>query len=131
MLATAEKLAINGGPKAFDVDISEFSLHPIMGREEIAAVVALMARGEISASPVVRQFEQEFADYHGMSYALAQNNGTSTFHAAYFAVGVGPDSAAPPLLHSRRSRRGYRVGQTCRTCRRRRATSQVVCSGGL
>ena len=90
MLATAKKLAINGGPKAFDTDISEFSLHPIMGPEEIAAVVGLMARNEISVSPVVRQFEKEFADYHGVQYGLAQNNGTSTFHSAYFAVGVGP-----------------------------------------
>jgi dTDP-4-amino-4,6-dideoxygalactose transaminase len=87
---SSSQLALNGGPKAFDVDISENCLHPIMERQEIAAVVELMARNEISTSPVVQQFEREFAAYHGARHALAQNNGTSTLHAAYFAVGVGP-----------------------------------------
>lgn len=90
MVATREKLALNGGEKSFQVDISEFALHPVMEREEIGAVVDLMSRNEVSASPIVKEFEREFADYHGMQYALAQNNGTSTLHAAYFAVGVGP-----------------------------------------
>ncbi|MHB0874735.1 MAG: DegT/DnrJ/EryC1/StrS family aminotransferase [Anaerolineae bacterium] len=90
MPAAAERLAINGGPKSFDVDIAEFTNHPVMEREEIGAVVTLMTRNEISTSPLVRQFEREFADYHGAKYAIGQCNGTSTLHSAYFAVGVGP-----------------------------------------
>ena len=73
-----EMLAVNGGPKFFSLDISEFSLHPVMEREEIGAVVALMAPNEISTSPVVHEFESEFARYHDVDYALAQCNGTST-----------------------------------------------------
>ena len=67
-----------------------FILHPVMEREEIGAVVALMAPNEISTSPVVHEFESEFVRYHDVDYALAQCNGTSTLHAASFAVGIGP-----------------------------------------
>ncbi len=82
-------LALLGGEKSFDIDVREFTLHPIMGPEEIGAVVDLMTRNEISTAPLVRQFEQEFAAYHGAKYAIGQCNGTSTIAAAYFAVGVG------------------------------------------
>ncbi|NLT42568.1 MAG: hypothetical protein GXX93_07830, partial [Anaerolineae bacterium] len=54
-------LALLGGEKSFDIDVREFTLHPIMGPEEIGAVVDLMTRNEISTAPLVRQFEQEFA----------------------------------------------------------------------
>lgn len=83
-------LAILGGKKEFDVDIKEFRKHPIMASEEIKEVVELMMKNEISMSPLVREFEGEFASYVRAKYALAQNNGTSTLHAAYFAVGIGP-----------------------------------------
>jgi dTDP-4-amino-4,6-dideoxygalactose transaminase len=39
---------------------------------------------------VTATFEQEFAAYHDSRYALAHCNGSSSIHAAYFAVGVGP-----------------------------------------
>lgn len=84
------RLAISGGPRSFDIDVSEFTAHPVMEREEIGAVVALMTRNEISIAPVVREFERDFAAYHGARFAIAQCNGTSTLHAAFFAVGVGP-----------------------------------------
>jgi perosamine synthetase len=90
MASAAEALAINGGPKSFGTDISEFTAHPVMEREEIGAVVGLMTRNEISTAPLVREFEREFAAYHGAQYAIGQCNGTSTLHSAYFAVGVGP-----------------------------------------
>ena len=38
---------------------------------------------------MVRQFEQDFADYCGVSYAVATNSGTSALHAALLAAGIG------------------------------------------
>ena len=61
-----------------------------MIEEEVEAVSALIRKGEISTSPAVKEFQEAFRAYHGSRYALAQCNGTSTLHAAYFAVGIGP-----------------------------------------
>ncbi len=85
-----EKLALHGGPKAVTLDDRIAQRWPIITDEEIELVTYLMRKGEISTSPIVAEFEKDFARYHGVKYALAQNNGTSTLHAAYFAVGVGP-----------------------------------------
>lgn len=38
----------------------------------------------------VREFEQRFADYHEVEYAVAFNSGTAALHAAIVAVGVRP-----------------------------------------
>ncbi|MFQ6078263.1 MAG: DegT/DnrJ/EryC1/StrS family aminotransferase, partial [Thermodesulfobacteriota bacterium] len=93
-----EKLALFGGPKAVTLDDSEALRWPIITNEEIEAVNELMRKGEVSVSPIVKEFEQEFADYCGAKYALAQNNGTSTLHAAYFAVGISPgDEVITPV----------------------------------
>jgi dTDP-4-amino-4,6-dideoxygalactose transaminase len=61
---------------------------PLLDDEEYAAVEAAI-RGYDLYAPIPA-LEAEFAAYHGAQYALAQNNGTSTLHAAYFAVGVQP-----------------------------------------
>ena len=38
----------------------------------------------------ILKFEEEFAKWCGVKYALAHTNGTSALQAALFAVGVGP-----------------------------------------
>jgi len=83
-----EKLALLGGEKTV-VTKHEFKW-PIITEEEISEVVKIMRKGEISISKVVKEFEQDFAAYHGVKYALAQNNGTAALHSACFAVGVEP-----------------------------------------
>jgi dTDP-4-amino-4,6-dideoxygalactose transaminase len=85
-----EKLALLGGGKAVTADVASVSRWPIIGEEEIAAVTDLMRKGEVSTSPIVKEFEAEFADYVGARYALCCNNGTATLHSAVFAAGVGP-----------------------------------------
>src|SRR5439155_12414001 len=88
--AMTERLALFGGPKAVNcgAEIAAASRWPVFGAEEQAAVQAVLEQG--AGYEEIAAFEQEFARFTGSRYALAQNNGTSTIHAAYFAVGVKP-----------------------------------------
>ena len=84
------QLAIHGGEKTVTLDQSQASQWPIIDDEVIAAVTGQLKTGEISFSNTIYEFEEEFADYHGVEYALAHNNGTASIHSALFAIGVGP-----------------------------------------
>jgi perosamine synthetase len=65
---------------------------PVIGEEEVAAVVAALQRGEISGTfgTTIPQFEQEFAEYCGCKYGVAVNSGTSALHLAVAAAEIGP-----------------------------------------
>jgi len=87
----SSELALLGGTPA--VTVPSTDRWPIIEEEDIQAVVDLMRQGILAipeGTGVIAEFESAFARYQGSKYALAQNNGTSTLHAAYFAVGVGP-----------------------------------------
>lgn len=64
---------------------------PIIGEEEIEAVVAALRRGEISGSfgESIPRFEQEFADYSGCKYGVAVSSGSTALHLAVAAAGIG------------------------------------------
>ena len=100
------KLALFGGPK---VRTQGFGSHPIIGEEEKKAVMEVLESGHLStfiAAPGqffyggerIRQFEREFAEYHGVKYAIAFNSATAALHAAVVAVGVdaGEEVIVPP-----------------------------------
>ena len=90
-MTASEQLALLGGPKAVKLEYSE--RWPIISEDEVNAVVQLMLAGTLSipdGSGILHEFENNFAKYHRVRYALVQNNGTSALHAAYFAVGVAP-----------------------------------------
>jgi perosamine synthetase len=56
-------------------------------------IIDLLELGSLSnwyGGPVSREFEQVFADYHGVSYGVAVNSGTSALHVAYVAAGIRP-----------------------------------------
>lgn len=84
-------LAILGGQPA--VTIQREFRWPILTEEDIAAVSAAMRSGLISdpgyAEPV-RQFEERWAEYFGVEFALSRVNGSAALHSALFAAGVGP-----------------------------------------
>jgi len=67
---------------------------PMLGDEEIQAVTEVMKSGIISnksgSGPHVLKFEKAFAQFIGVKYALAFNNGTSALHASLLAADVGP-----------------------------------------
>ena len=65
---------------------------PVIGDEEIEAVVAALKRGEISGSfgKAIPEFEQAFAQYCGCKYGIAVTSGTTALHLAVAAAGIGP-----------------------------------------
>ena len=65
---------------------------PLIGEEEIEAVVAALRRGEISGSfgESIPQFEEEFAAYAGCKYGVAVTSGSTALHLAVAAAGIGP-----------------------------------------
>ena len=85
-----QELAILGGPKAVSVEPKEQWAVP---REEIKDAVGDLIDRNIFTQPgtgTTLQLEKRFADYIGSKFCLAQNNGTSTLWAAYYALGLGP-----------------------------------------
>jgi dTDP-4-amino-4,6-dideoxygalactose transaminase len=101
MQATASPLAILGGPKAVRTDPGDIFKWPIIAREDEEAVLEVLRRGAMSGTDVTRQFEQEFAEWHGVKHALAHCSGTASLHAAMWAcgVGVGAEIIAPSLTY--------------------------------
>ena len=84
-----EKLAILGGPKAVKTDPGDIFKWPIITKEDEDAVLSVLRAGAMSEIGVTKQFEKEFADWHGMKYALGHNTGTASLHTAMFGCGVG------------------------------------------
>ena len=84
-------LAIAGGEPA--IKGVEFPQWPSVSLQEIQAVVDLLKKNTLSIydrSGIYEIFENNFAKYHGVKYALSHNSGTSALHAAFFATGIGP-----------------------------------------
>ena len=92
----ASKLAINGGEKAIAMDQKEALYNRALTDEELTKAVLELIRGGALFSDggfpgeTILKFEEEFAKWRGVKYALAHTNGTSAIQAALFAVGVGP-----------------------------------------
>lgn len=63
---------------------------PIVGEEEIEAVVAVLRSGKLVQGEVTERFEREFARLVGTRHAVATSNGTTALHLALLAHGVGP-----------------------------------------
>jgi len=85
-----DRLALEGGPRA--VTVRHVDHYPQITEAEIAAVVAVMRAGQISigdGTGVIGELERNFSSMVGTRYALAQCNGTSCLHSAFFAGGVG------------------------------------------
>ncbi len=83
------KLALLGGPQAVKSDPGDLFDWPIVTPEVEAAVLEVLRAGKMSGLDVTRQFEREFAEWHGVKYALAHNTGTAALHGAMFGLGIG------------------------------------------
>ncbi|HYR24042.1 MAG TPA: DegT/DnrJ/EryC1/StrS family aminotransferase [Chthoniobacterales bacterium] len=61
---------------------------PVIGEEEVAAVVAAIRRGEISGSfgESIPRFEEAFAAYCGCKYGIAVSSGTAALYLAVAAL---------------------------------------------
>jgi len=86
----SEKLALLGGPKAVTrvAELGQRGRWPNFTDEEKKAVCEVLDSGDVYAG--IGKFEQEFAAYCGVRFAIAHNNGTSSIHSAYFAAGLQP-----------------------------------------
>lgn len=56
--------------------------------EDIKAVVEVLKSDFLTQGPNVAEFEQAFADYIGVKYAVAVSNGTAALHLCTLALGV-------------------------------------------
>lgn len=74
--------------------------NPIIGEREKDYVLQALDAGEISSKgPFVARFEQEFASFCEVPYAVAVSNGTVALHLALVAMGIGPgDEVIVPAL---------------------------------
>ena len=82
-------LAIHGGPKAVTLEPGDVFRWPVITEAHERAVLDVLRRGAMSAWDVTETFEREIAEWHGVPYALAHNNGTASLHAAMYGCGVG------------------------------------------
>ncbi|OGV62314.1 MAG: hypothetical protein A2498_00210 [Lentisphaerae bacterium RIFOXYC12_FULL_60_16] len=87
--AVKGKLAILGGPKTVTKDPGKMFRWPIVTREDEQAVLDVLRRGAMSGTDITKQFEAEFAQWMGMSFALGYCNGTESLRAAMWACGLG------------------------------------------
>ncbi len=63
---------------------------PLIGSEEEAAVLRVLASGQLAQGEEVATFERQFADMCGAREAVAVSSGTAALHLALLAHGVGP-----------------------------------------
>jgi perosamine synthetase len=64
---------------------------PLIGEEEKQAVLEVLKSGVLAQGPRVQAFEEAFAKYCGVKYAVATSSGTTSLHVALLAHGVGPE----------------------------------------
>ena len=92
------ELALLGGRK---IRTTAFPPYPVIGEAERRAIMDVLDEGRLStfiASPGehflggrrIRQFEAEFAEFHGARFAVAFNSATAALHAAVLGCGVQP-----------------------------------------
>jgi perosamine synthetase len=63
---------------------------PLIGRDDIRAVVKVMKSGGLAQGPQVLHFEKEFSKFVNERECVAVNSGTSALHLALLALGIGP-----------------------------------------
>ena len=64
---------------------------PQIGKEEKDSVLEVLSSGQMAQGPRVRQFEEQFAAWCAVKYAIATSSGTSALHIAMLAHGIGLD----------------------------------------
>jgi perosamine synthetase len=62
---------------------------PDVGDEELAAIQAVLASGQLTMGPMVAAFEEELARACGVAHAVAVSSGTAALHLAVLALGIG------------------------------------------
>lgn len=94
-----EILAIHGGTPVCNKVIGK---KLALGKEEFCAVNKVLESGILSMAGrgyFVKEFENNFAHFHGVSYAITTTSGTSALHTAVAAIGItfGDEVLVPAL----------------------------------
>lgn len=55
-----------------------------------ANIREVLESGQYVMGPMLKRFERELADYHGMKYAIGVGNGTDALWLTFLALGIGP-----------------------------------------
>lgn len=63
---------------------------PFLAREEIDAVINVLKSGNLTQGENVEKFENEFARYIGVKYAVATSSGTTALYTALLSAGIRP-----------------------------------------
>ncbi len=61
---------------------------PLVGKEEKKAVSEVIDSGMIACGPKTKEFEEEFAKYTGVKYALGTTSGTTALHLGLLTLGI-------------------------------------------
>jgi len=95
------ELAINGGPQAVQTPPGDIFDWPIITKEDEEAALEVLRAGAMSGRNVTMEFEKEFAEWHGVNYALGHNTGTASLLAAMFGcgIGVGDELICPSMTY--------------------------------
>ncbi len=111
---SANRLALFGGPKAVQADFKDAFTWPIVTREDEDAVLEVLRRRGMSGKEVTMAFENEFAAWQGVPYALGFSTGTGAIEAAMFAckVGIGDEVIAPSQTYWATCLQAFNLGAT-------------------
>lgn len=63
--------------------------NPILGAEERSRIMEVLDSGMLAHGKVVEEFEEMFASFMGVKYAVAVSSGTAALHTALLACGIG------------------------------------------
>src|SRR5438270_13137755 len=64
--------------------------HPLIGHEEEAAILRVLASGRLTQGEYVADFERRFAELCHVQEAIAVSSGTAALHLALLAHNIGP-----------------------------------------
>lgn len=89
MTNAAQKLAIDGGPKAVTNALQGW---PSFDDRAVQAVQDVLRSGKVNywTGRQGMDFERRFAEWQGSKYAISTTNGTAALHVALTALGIGP-----------------------------------------
>ncbi len=92
--------ALGGNKSILEEDPSLFNW-PIITQEDENAALEVIRSRKMSGNDITKKFEEEFALWMGVKYALAFPNGTDALRAAMWAcgVGAGDEIIAPSMTY--------------------------------
>ena len=84
------KLALYGGTPVLKEKDKKLFHWPIVNDAMRQAQLDVLETGNMSGTDISRKFEEEFAKWNGVKYALTHNTGTNSLLSAMYGVGLGP-----------------------------------------